>query len=70
MVPNKRKITRILRKILTVLNYKYINQKIVQKHQSKKKKNKKKKGEGGKQQTSNNQKNAMYRHLNNSTNIV
>lgn len=31
MVPNKIKITRILRKILTVPIYKYINQKIVQK---------------------------------------
>lgn len=45
------KITRILRKILTVLNYKYINQKIVQKHQSKNERKKKERGENNKQAT-------------------
>lgn len=42
MVPKKIKITRILRKILTVPIYKYINQKIVQKQQSKNDKRRKK----------------------------
>lgn len=66
MVPNKSKITRILRKILTVLIYKYINQKIVQKQQSKNEK----KGEGENNKQATTKKNAMYRNLDDSTNIV
>lgn len=42
MVPKKIKFIRILRKILTVPIYKYINQKIVQKQQSKNDKRRKK----------------------------